>query len=68
MKNKKNEKNDADVDKALNEMFQAMLGYVLLEKVKHDPELYKATRKKVIKELEKTDLWNEVIVRPSKEN
>ncbi len=55
-------------DKAMNELFQVLVGFALIEKTKNDPELNKAMRKKVIKELEKTDLWEETIVRPSKEN
>jgi len=52
----------------LNELFQVLIGIALMEKTKNNPELKKATRKKVIKELEKTKLYNEIIVRASKEN
>lgn len=55
-------------DKSMNELFQVLVGFALIEKTKNDPELNKAMRKKVIKELEKTDLWEEAIIRPSKEN
>lgn len=65
--NKKN-KSDEDVDKELQELMVVMMGAALLEKTKHDPVLHAAARKKVIKEIEKTELYQEVIVRPSKEN
>jgi len=56
------------VDESLNELLQVFVGFALIKKTQHDPALNKAARKKVIKELEKTDLYQEVIVRPSKEN
>lgn len=61
-----NELNDRD--KSINEIFQVLVGYALIEKTKHNPELNKAARKKVIKELEKTDLYKKTILRASKEN
>ncbi len=66
-KNKKNV-TDEELDKSLQELFTVMMGMALLEKTKHDPALHAAARKKVLKEIEKTDLYQEVIVRPSKEN
>ncbi len=64
----KKNKNDSDVDKELQELLIVLMGAALLEKTKHDPALHAAARKKVLKEIEKTDLYQEVIVRPSKEN
>lgn len=68
MSKKKKNVTDEDIDKSLQELFTVMVGYVLLEKTKHDPKLHAATKKKVLKEIEKTNLYQEVIVRPSKEN
>lgn len=68
MSKKKKNVTDEDVDKSLQELFTVLMGVALLENTKHDPELHKAARKKVIKEIEKTQLYQEVIVRPSKEN
>lgn len=68
MSKKKKNITDEDVDKSLQELFTVMVGHVLLEKTKHDPVLHAAARKKVMKEIEKTELYQEVIVRPSKEN
>jgi len=63
-----NKNNDDSVDKELHELLLVLMGAALLEKTKHDPVLHAAARKKVLKEIEKTDLYQEVIVRPSKEN
>jgi hypothetical protein len=63
-----NKNSDENVDKELQELLIVLMGTALLEKTKHDPVLHAAARKKVIKEIEKTDLYQEVIVRPSKEN
>jgi hypothetical protein len=68
MSKKKKDVTDEDVDKSMQEMFMAILGHALLERTKHDPVLHAAVRKKLMKDLEKTDLYKEVIVRPSKEN
>jgi len=68
MSKKKKDVTDEDLDKSLQELFTIMTGMALLEKTKHDPVLHAASRKKVIKEIEKTELYQEVIVRPSKEN
>ncbi len=56
------------LDKEMNELLQVFTGYALIKKTQHDPVLNKVTREKVIMELEKTDLFQQVIVRPSKEN
>lgn len=68
MRKKKKDVTDEDVDKSLQELFIVMTGMALLENTKHDPKLHEAARKKVMKEIEKTELYQEVIVRPSKEN
>lgn len=68
MRKKNKNVTDEDINKSLQELFTVMIGMALLENTKHDPKLHAAARKKVMKEIEKTELYQEVIVRPSKEN
>ena len=55
-------------DKELNEVMQLLMGYALIENTKHDPTLNAAAKKKVYAEMEKTELYQKHVVRPSKEN
>jgi hypothetical protein len=59
---------DGELDNSLNELLQVFIGFALIKKTENNPELNKSVRKKVIKELEKTQLYQDVIVRPAKEN
>jgi hypothetical protein len=53
--------NNGNIDNSMDELLQVFVGFASIKK---DP----STRERIIKELEKTDLYQEVIVRPSKEN
>ena len=67
-KNEKNKNEKDDLDNVLEELFMVLMGHVMIENTKHNPELNKIVRKKVIKELENTNLFKETIVRATKEN
>jgi len=68
MTSKKSGKKENDPDKSLNELLQIFIGMALIEKTKHNLELNKVARQKVASELEKTDIYKEVVGRASKEN
>jgi len=53
--------NNGQIDNSMDEILQIFVGFASIKK---NP----SERKKVIKELEKTELYQEVITRPSKEN
>ncbi len=60
-------KNNVD-DKELNEILQVFIGAALIEHTKFDHKLNRAAREKFISEIEKTDLYKEVVIRATKEN
>lgn len=53
--------NNGNIDNSMNEILQVFVGFASIKK---DPSV----KEKVMKELEKTNLFKEVVVKPSKEN